>query len=187
MTLPAPVEPSVEEFLDMLGYALATNANTSEVIWILGEVGMGKPDRTPFAYIAPRNDRITWETANGQTGGLPTGPMGFDMHQLLVPITVAVEQHKYLTPAVATPPATSPISAASLGHAPPFFEQPGYRASMDIQRRIGRALREDITLGGEVATTNIVETTYLLQVIEGDIYRAMRLTLQAQQRRRRGT
>jgi hypothetical protein len=187
MPLPQPVQPSYEEFIDLLAYMLATNANTSEVLWIVGEVGMGAPKQTPFAYIAPRNDKIPWETANGSTGGLPTGPAGFDMHQLLVPITVAIEPHKYLQPAVATPPAASPVSAQSLGQTPPFFEQPGYRAAMGIQRRINQALREDITVGGEVATTNIVETTYVLQTIEGDIYRALRLTLMAQQRRRRGT
>lgn len=187
MTLPQPVLPTVEEFIDMLAYMLATNPNTQEVMWIVGEVGMGAPQQTPFAFIAPRNDRITWETANGSTGGLPGGPAGFDMHQILVPITVAVEQHKYLPPSAPKPPSSSPVSAQSLGVQPPFFEQPGYRAAMGIQRRIAQALREDITIGGEVATTTIVETTYLLQTIEGDIYRALRVTLQAQQRRRRGT
>lgn len=187
MGLPQPVAFSQEEFIDMLAYMLATNPATQEVMWVVGEVGMGAPSQTPFAYIAPRNDRITWETAAGQTGGLPTGPAGFDMHQMLVPITVAVEQHKYLKPIPAEPPAGSPVSQPALGTAPPFFEQPGYRAAIEIQRNITRALREEITVGGEVATTNIVETVYLLQTIEGDIYRAMRLTLLASQRRRRGT
>ncbi len=188
MTLPQPIAFTYEEFIDMLAFMLATNASTEEVTWIVGDVGMGAPQQTPFAYIAPRNDVIPWETAKGQTGGLPTGTVaGLDMHALLVPITVAVQQHEYLKPVVAAPPASSPLSAQSLGAPPPFFEQPGYRAAMQIQERIVHALREDITVGGEVATTRIVETTYVLQVIEGKQYRALRLTLQAQQRRHRGT
>lgn len=188
MPLPQPVKPSYEEFLDMLAYMLATNVHTSEIVWIVGDVGMGAPQQTPFAYIAPRNDAIKWYTANGSSGGLPApGPAGLDDHLMLVPITVAVEQHKFLKPVAASPPASSPVSAQSLGTAPPFFEQPGYRPAMEIQERITRALREDITVGGEVATTTIVETTYVLQIIGGETYRALRLTLQAQQRRRRGT
>jgi hypothetical protein len=180
--LPQPVAFDFEEFLDMLAYALATNPLTSEITWIVGDVGMGAPQQTPFAYIAPRNDSIPWETTGGQSGGLPTGQRGIDMHKMLVPITVAVQEHKYLKPAVATPPAESPL--ASLGPLP-FFEQPGYRVAMEIQENIVQALRENITVGGEVAGTNIIETTYVLQVIEGKTFRALRITLEAQQRRRR--
>ena len=185
--LPQPVKPSYEEFLDMLAYMLATNEHTSEVLWIIGDVGMGAPQQTPFAYIAPRNDSIKWYSANGSSGGLPApGPAGLDDHSMLVPITVAVQEHEFLKPIPAAPPATSPVGAAKLGGVPPFFEQPGYRAAMEIQERIARALREDITVGGEVGTTTIVETTYVLQAIEGKAYRALRMTLSAQQRRRRG-
>lgn len=185
--LPQPAAATYEEFLDMLSYMLATNPVTSEVLWIVGEVGMGAPQQTPFAYISPRNDKIPWETANGSTGGLPTGPAGFDMHSMVVPVLLCIEEHKYLKPQAAAPPAASAVSAASLGAPPPFFEQPGYRAAMGFQQRVTRALREDITVGGVVATTNIVETTYLLANVEGKVFRALRLTLQAQQRRRRGT
>jgi hypothetical protein len=185
VSLPAPSSAvSYEELVDMLAYMLATSTRTSEVVWIVGDVGMGAPQQTPFGYIAPRNDKIQWMTS----GGLPApGTQGLDDHTLTVPITVAVEPHQYLQPVQAEPPAGSPLSAQSLGVAPPFFEQPGYRASMRIADQITAALRENITLGGEVATTTIVETTYVLQRIEGDLFRALRLTVQAQQRRRRGT
>jgi len=186
MTLPAPSgTPSFEEFLDMLAYMLATNEHTSEVAWIIGDVGMGAPQQTPFGYIAPRNDNIPWMTAQGSTGGLPGGSHGLDDHAMLVPITVAVQPHAHLQPIEAAPPESSPLSKHSLGTQPPYFEQPGYRAAMELQDRIRIALRENITLGGEVITTTIVETTYVLQTIESDVYRALRITLQAQQRRRR--
>ena len=190
--LPQPSgTPGYEEFLDMLAYMLATNSLTSEIAWIVGDVGMGAPQQTPFAYIVPRNDVIPWETANGQTGGLPTGGVaGLDMHQMTTPLVVAVQEHKYVKPVVAAPPAGSPVSAAALGLQPgevPFFEQPGARAAMGIQHNITQVLRENITVGGEVATTRILETAYVLQVLEGKTYRALRLTLAGFQRRRRNT
>jgi hypothetical protein len=106
---------------------------------------------------------------------------------MTVPITVAVQPHEYLVPIVAVPPTGNPVSEQALGIPVPFFEQPGYRLAMALKARIGQALRENITVSGEVITTNIVETTYLLQQIESDVYRALRITLQAQQRRQRGT
>ena len=169
----------------MLAYMLATNVNTKEVSWIIGDVGMGAPQQTPFAYIAPRNDNIAWKTANGSTGGMTGGPHGLDDHTLVVPITVAVQPHSYLQPVEAKPPEGSPVSEHTLGVQPPFWEQPGYRTAMELQDRIRLALRENITVGGEVITSTIVETTYVLQVIQADAYRALRITLQAQQRRRR--
>jgi hypothetical protein len=184
--LPQPSgTPNFEEFLDMLAYMLATNEHTEEVAWIIGDVGMGAPQQTPFGYIAPRNDNIPWLTANGSKGGLPGGPRGLDDHLLVVPVTVAVQPHSYLQPVDAAPPEASPLSMQSLGIQAPYFEQPGYRAAMDLQDRIRLALRENITIGGEVITTTIVETTYVLQKIEGDLFRALRITIQAQQRRRR--
>jgi hypothetical protein len=185
MPPPQPVAFTHEEAIDMLAYVLATNARTSEIEWIVGDVGMGAPQQTPFAYISPRADKILWETGGGQSGGLPTGSRGIDMHQMLIPITVAVQEHQYLRPTTAAPPAASPLSAQSLGTTPPFLEQPGYRLAMQYEDGIRQALRENIVLGGEVATTTIIETAYVLQVIEGKVYRALRITLQAQQRRRR--
>jgi hypothetical protein len=170
----------------MLAYLLATDERTSEVAWIIGDVGMGAPQRTPFGYIAPRNDNIPWMTAAGSVGGLPGGPHGLDDHLLLIPITVAVQPHAYLQPIEAAPPESSPLSKRSLGTQPPYFEQPGYRVAMELQDRIRRVLRENITVGGELITTKIVETTYVLQTIESDVYRALRISVQAQQRRRRG-
>ncbi len=169
----------------MLAYMLATNPNTSEVAWIIGDVGMGAPQRTPFAYIAPRNDNIAWKTADGSRGGMTGGPHGLDDHALIVPITVAVQPHSYLQPIEAVPPENSPVCKRALGIQPPFYEQPGYRTAMELQDRVRIALRENITIGGEVMTTTIVETTYVLQAIESDSYRALRIILQAQQRRRR--
>lgn len=180
--LPQPVAVDYEEALDFLAYYLQTHALTKEVTWIIGDVGMGAPLQTPFAYIAPRNDKIQWESAGGQSGGLPTGQRGLDMHTMTVPITVAVQEHEYLKPVTASPPAESPLSKLGVL---PFFEQPGYRAAMEIQENIVQALREEITLGGEVASTTIVETTYVLQQFEGKPYRALRMTLLIQQRRRR--
>ena len=67
--LPQPSsQVSYEEFLDFLAYFLATNSNTSEVSWIIGDVGMGAPQQTPFAYISPRQDAIPWVTAAGSSG-----------------------------------------------------------------------------------------------------------------------
>jgi hypothetical protein len=186
--LPQPSgAPNYEEFLDMLAYLLATSEPTQEISWIIGDVGMGAPQQTPFAYISPRNDTIPWKTAGGSRGGMTGGPQGLDDHLMTVPMTVAVEPHQYLKPIQATPPVSSPVSQESLGVTLPFFEQPGYRAAMGVQRRINQVLRENITLGGEIISTTIVETTYLLQKIESDVYRALRITLQAQQRRVRGT
>jgi hypothetical protein len=191
MTFPPLPQPSssvtYEEFLDFLAYMLATSEETSEVNWIIGDVGMGAPQQTPFAYISPRNDRINWSTAKGSTGGLPApGLAGMDDHLMLVPMTIAVEPHRYLKPVTADPPSSSPVSEANIGQTLPFFEQPGYRTAMQLQGKLSTALRQNITVNGVVATTNIIETTYLLQEIEGKPFRALRIILQAQQRRRRG-
>lgn len=191
MSLPQPsATVSWEEALDFLAYALSTDARTSEVAWIVGDVGMGAPQETPFAYIAPRNDKIDWVTARGSTGGMAGGPEGVDDHDLLIPIVVAFEPHRYIAPVAAEPPAASPVSAQSLGSQPPFWEQPGYRTSMKILSNILAVLRSspsNITLGGEIITSTIIETTYVRLEIDGKLYRAARLTLRAQQRRRRGT
>lgn len=184
-TLPQPVAFTHEEAIDMLAYMLSTHERTKEITWIVGDVGMGAPQQTPFGYISPRNDKVMWESAGPQTGGLPTGPRGIDMYESMIPLTVAVQQHQYLKPEAASPPVGNPLSQASLGVIPPFFEQPGYRLAMQYEDRIKQALRENITLGGEVATTNIIETTYVLQSIEATLYRALRITILAQQRRKR--
>jgi hypothetical protein len=186
MTLPQPSgTPSFEEFLDFLAFWLSTNEHTKETAWIIGDTGMGAPQQTPFGYIAPRNDSIPWMTADGSVGGMTGGPHGVDDHLLLVALTIAVQPHAYLQPVEAAPPESSPLSKHSLGSQPPYFEQPGYRAAMQLQDRLRRALRENITLGGEIATMRIIESAYVLQSIESDIYRALRITIQAQQRRRR--
>lgn len=191
MSYPALPQPSAtvsyEEYLDFLAYMLATDERTSEVSWIIGDVGMGAPQETPFAYIAPRNDSIPWKTAGGSKGGMSGGPQGVDDHLLIVPITIAFEPHRYVEPVQAAPPTTSPVSHQSLGVEPPYFEQPGARTAMQIVDRVTAVLREKITVGGVIATSNIVETAYVLQVIDSKPYRAARLTIQAQQRRRRGT
>lgn len=187
MTPQPSATPSFEEYLDLLAYSLATDARTQQVTWILGDVGMGTPQETPFGYLSPRNDKVRWITARGGTGGLSGGVAGVDDWDMVVPITVAFEPHTYLDPVPAAPPAGSPVNPSVLGGQPPFLEQPGYRTSIEIVNAVAAVLRSNITVYGEIATSTLVESTYVLQSINGKLYRAARLTVAAQQRRRRGT
>ena len=52
MSLPQPVNRDLEEALDAIAYLLATSAYSSQVNWILGDVGMGSPQQLPYAWAA---------------------------------------------------------------------------------------------------------------------------------------
>lgn len=187
MTIQPSSAKTPEEFLDVLAYTLATNPATSNVQWILGDVGMGKPTQLPFGYISLFNEDVLWMTANGGTGGLASGgATGQDDWRMQVSITIAFQGHQYIEPVQAVPPAGSPVSAAALGGPPPFMEQPQWRLSLQLAEAMKAVLRTNITVSGEIATSRITESRYLLQVIGGNEFRAFRLTVQAQQRRPRG-
>jgi hypothetical protein len=188
MTLPQPSGSfSQEEFLDMLAYILATNPLTSNIQWILGDVGMGAPGRVPFGYIATFNEAVQWYTAAGRAspggGGIAAG---VDDWAITVVMTIAFTPHEWFPPQAATPPLGSPFNAVALGSAPPYFEQPTFRVAIEINENVKAVLRTNITMGGEVATTRVVESRYLLQDIDGKQYRVCRITVAAQQRRARG-
>lgn len=187
-TLPQPSGVySQEEFLDMLAYALATDERTSGIQWILGEAGMGAPIAVPFAYISALNETTQWYTANGRPGAGGGGiAAGVDDWLIPVGITVAITPHQYVPPTQAVPPVGSPLSAAALGSPPPYLEQPGFRAATVAIENVKAVLRTNITVGGEVATTRVTDSRYLLVSIQGKPFRCARITLTAQQRRKRG-
>lgn len=177
--------------MDMLAYILATNALTSNIHWILGDVGMGNPSQLPFGYIASFSETVRWETAMGGTGGLAAGgKQGLDDWLAPIVLTVAHEPHRYVPPQTAQPPSTSALYPGNLGIAAgamPYQEQPGWRKHLQTTQKLKGALRENIVIGGEAATTRITEARYVLQMVQNKLYRASRLTIQAQQRRVRGT
>jgi hypothetical protein len=185
-TLPQPSGSfSLEELLDMLAYILASNPLTSGIQWILGDVGMGAPSQVPFGYISPYNESIRWSTAGGQAG-LGGIAAGLDDWDIPVVLTVAFQPHQYVPPVAAVPPPGSPFSSTSLGAQPPYLEQPGFRRAVEINENVKAVMRTNITVGGEAITTRIAEARYILQDIQGQQYRACRITAQSQQRRRRG-
>lgn len=186
---------TMEEALDVLAYILQTSSmttgtntvTTAQVEWIVGDVNMGQPGPLPFGYIQPFNESVIWETAQGGRGGLAAGGnRGLDNWQMQILLTVIFAKHDYIPPKISTPPAGSPVSTAALGIQPPFFEQPSYRMTMQMVETIKAVLRTNITIAGEVATTRVTESRYLLQNIEGALYRAARISLSVQQRRPRG-
>jgi hypothetical protein len=187
MPLPQPVKKDLEEFLDALAYLFATDPRTSAITWILGDVGMGAPTTLPFGYISQQSEAVKWMTSDGRGGSGGGLAAGLDDWLIPVIITVAFQQHQYVSPAPATPPSGSPFTAMALGTAVPYLEQPGWRTSLQTNQRIKDVLRTNIVVGGEVATTRITEARYILQVINSVAYRASRLTLSTQQRRVRGS
>lgn len=185
MALPQPTLKDLEQFLDALAYLLATDPRTSSLTWILGDVGMGAPAALPFAYISQQNESVKWYTASGGgSGGLAAG---LDDWDIPVVITIAFQQHEFVPPMPANPPNGSPFTAAALGHPPPYLEQATWRISLQTTQLVKDVLRTNITVGGWVATTRVVEARPVLQAINNVIYRAMRITLATQQRRVRGT
>src|ERR1700733_1465927 len=89
-----------EEFLDVLAYLLATDTAqlppTSEVSWIVGDVGMGPPPALPFGFISVNNESVWWMTANGGRGGLSAGGAnGLDDWQVVATLTVGFAKHDY--------------------------------------------------------------------------------------------
>lgn len=184
-----------EELLDVLAYILATSPQTSGVQWIVGDIGMGEPGQSdvtgytlPFGYIGLFNETVLWQTANGGRGGLSAGGVnGLDDWQSMVLLTVASAKHQYQPPIPANPPSGSPVNPASLGGLqPPFNEQPGWRLALQLNEGIKAVLRSNIVVGGEAASTRVTEVRPVFIAVAGSAYRAYRLTVQAQQRRRRG-
>jgi hypothetical protein len=181
---PQPVNKDLEEAMDAFAYLLATSEFTSDVDWILGDPGMGAPQDIPFGYVSCLNEQVKWYTANGGQGGIASGPSGVDDWNMQVVITVAYAQHQYVKPTTANPSAGSAFSA--LGDLP-YQEQPQWRAAQILVQKVKGALRSNIVVGGFVATTNVVESKPQLINLDGRLYRAMRLAVSTQQRRRRGT
>lgn len=184
--LPAPSKRDLEEAVDALAYLLATDPRTSGIQWIVGDVGMGNPTGLPFAYVSVQTEQVKWYTANGKgPGGLAAG-----LDDWLIPITltVAVRKHQFEQPVVAAPPGASSIGAVltSVG-ALPYLEQPGWRAQVEVDQPIKDVLRTNITVGGYVATTNVTDSRPRLITIDKTLYRASVISIQAQQRRTRGT
>lgn len=176
-----------EEMCDVLAYILATTPATSGVQWILGDVGMGEPAPLPFGYISLFNEQILWMTANGGRGGLAAGGVnGLDDWQDTVMLTVAFQKHNYVPPVIANPPVGGPTNQAQLGMSPPYMEQPGWRLPLQLVEQIKYVLRQNIVVQGAATTTRVVESRPVLITVQGAIYRAQRITLQAQRRQRRG-
>lgn len=176
-----------EEMLDVLAYLLAANPATSGIQWILGDVGMGTPTSEPFGYISLFNEQVRWMTANGGLGGLSAGGiLGVDDWQDTVILTVAFAKHNYHSPQEATPPSNSPTNQANLGSLPPYLEQPGWRPAIQLAEQMKFVLRQNIVLAGAAATTRVVEWRPVLLNLQGAMFRALRMTVQAQRRQRRG-
>lgn len=182
---PQPANKDLEELLDMLAFVLSMSPATREINWILGDVGMGNPAKLPFGYISNFNESVYWETARG--GLSAAGPNGLDDWRGPVVLTVAFAPHQFVAPVTARPPPTSALYPGNLGvQALPYQEQPGWRTALEINQKVKGVLRENIVIAGEAATSTVTESRYVLQVIQGKLYRASRLTLQVQQRRQRG-
>jgi hypothetical protein len=153
---------------------------------------MGPPSdnpevQLPWGYISALDESVKWETARGGIGGLAApGPQGLDDWQIPVTLTVAFQQHQYVAPIRARPPAASPFNPAHLGSQPPYFEQPGWRLAEEINQRIKGVLRTNIVVGGEVATTRVTESKFIRLAVQSAMFRASRITIVAQQRRTRG-
>ena len=175
----------LETLLDAYAYLLSTDSRTSGISWILGDVGMGAPANTPFGYISPQTENVIWYSANGGTGGLAAG-MGLDDWMIPIILTVCIAPHQFVAPVQAVPPPSSPFSLQTLGSAPPYMEQPGWRTSLEITQNIEKVMRTNTTVGGAATDTRIVESRYVLVDIQNTLFRARRVVIQTQQRRRRG-
>ena len=184
MSLPQPVNRDLEEALDAIAYLLATSAYSSQVNWILGDVGMGSPQQLPYGYISHLNESVKWYSAAGGLGGMTGGAAGVDDWIMPIVITIAYQQHRYVDPIPAAPSAGSAFSG--LGTLP-YMEQPGWREAQFYIQKVKAVLRTNITVGGFVATTQIVESKPVLMNINEILFRCVRITIQTQQRRRRGT
>lgn len=182
--LPQPIKKDLREALDAFAYLLSTDDRTKGVTWILGDVGMGSPQETPFAYISQLNESVKWYTANGGTGGLPGGPTGLDDWIIPIVLSICVEPHQWVPPGPPQPPAGNAYSTIPNL---PYQEQPGWQDSLAVVQAVKGVLRQNIVIGGSVATTNIVEAKPMLLSIADKTYRAARITIMAQQRRVRGT
>lgn len=158
----------MEAFLDALAKILSTNALSSVVTWILGDVGMAAPPQLPFGYIAPLNDAVSPYTG---------GPQGVDMDTYTIPLLIVQDVHDYqAAPIPGAPPGGGTVQ---------YQEQPQYRALLELVQNIRTVLRANITMQGSVATCTVTEIRYLLVDIDDKPYRACRITIRAQHRRGR--
>ena len=184
MSLPAPVNKDLEELMDAVAYLLATSSATSNIAWILGDVGMGAPQDLPYGYVSQLNEQVKWYTANGGQGGNASGPNGVDDWMISIVLTICFQQRDYVEPVTAAPTAGSAFSG--LGTLP-YTEQPGWRGALRYVQSVKGVLRTNITIGGFAATTQVVESKPQLLDIDSKVFRAVRISLATQQRRRRGT
>jgi hypothetical protein len=155
----------MEQFLDKLAKYLADDphsAGTAIVTWILGDFGMSSPTALPFGYITPFND-----TVKARTGG----PHGVDDDTYTIPMFVVDDMQHFGDP--------TQVAGQS------YFEQPGYRKLLQYAQNVRAALRANITLDGLIATSAVLEQRFLPVVIDDKPWRAVRITVQAQQRRQR--
>lgn len=156
----------MEEFLDNLLAFLLAKVTTSPVItWILGDPGMSAPTALPMGYVPPLFDTVLPYSA------------GVDMDTYGVPIVIVDDLHNY----------GPPIPNVNV---PDVFEQPGYRKLMQFGQATRFALRNGgaaITQGGYVATSQVPAISYVWLKIDNKPYRGVKVALEVQQRRLRGT
>lgn len=175
----------LEILMDAFAYQFATDPRTSEINWILGDVGMGSPADLPFGYISVMTEAVTWYSANGGAGGLATA--GLDDWQITVVLNICIEPHSYIPPIAATPPGASPFNAANnAGFTPPYLEQPGWRSMLEVVQNIKKVMRTSPTILGAATDTRLVESRPVLLEVHDRLYRAVRVTIMTQQRRIRG-
>lgn len=192
MTAPLPniLTRDIEVLMDAFAYMLSTDPRTSDIQWILGDVGMGEPSTVPFGYISLQNEALTWySAAGGGSGGQGGLAAGQDDWTMPIVLSVAFEPHRFVAPIPAQIPDDSPFFPASNeGFTPPYLEQPGWRRALLINNTIKQVLR---TLPGAVVLgaatdTRVVESRWLLLNVHNRQYRAARNTVITQQRRTRG-
>ena len=189
MPVPTPniTDRDLEILMDAYAYYLSTDDRTKGIKWVLGDPGMGRPSRVPFAYIAQATENVGWYTSDGRNGGFGGLAAGLDDWQIHIMILLCSEPHRYVDPVPAGPPDNSPFLPSNNGNTQlPYLEQPGWRSTMGMVQNIKKVMRTNSTLGGAASDTRIVESRYLLQDINNQVFRAARLTIATQQRRVRG-
>ncbi len=184
VSFPAPIEKDLLELMDAVCYMLGTAPATSGITWILGDPGQGAPQALPFGYVSVMNETVKWYTANGGNGGMTGGTTGVDDWTMPIVLTLCYQERQYVKPVPAAPYAGSAFNGIGTL---PYLEQPGWRGAQTLVQKIKAVLRENITVGGYAATTTVAETRPILLSLDSKLYRAIRITAVAQQRRRRGT
>lgn len=185
MPTPTITTRDLETVMDGFAYLLSNDSRTSNINWILGDVGMGAPVNLPFGYISVQDEVVSWYTANGGMGGLAAG---LDDWVIRVILTVCTEPHDFIPPVAAQPPNTSPFNPSNLGGPIVYQEQPGWRTQLEIIQNIKKVMRTTpgVVVFGAATDTRIVESRWVMAEINEKLYRAARLTIQTQQRRVRG-